>query len=114
VDQFTLQQGGQTIVAKRVEPFAPDAAALAEYAGSYYSDELGTAYTIVVKDGKLSAEHQRNEDVRLTPTARDQFSGSAWFFSRVSFTRDKDRRVTGFRLTGGRVRNLRFDRQSRQ
>ena len=114
VDQFSLLQGGQNISAKRMEPFTPDAAALAEYTGNYYSDELGTVYSIVVKEGKLLAEHRRNEDVRLTPTALDQFSGSAWFFSKVSFTRDKDRRVTGFRLTGGRVRNLRFDKQAGQ
>ena len=114
VEQFTLQQRGQTIVAKRVEPFTPDAAALAEYTGSYYSDELGTQYNIVVREGNLIAQHQRNEDVRLTPISLDQFSGSAWFFSRISFTRDKDRRVTGLRVSGGRVRNLCFDRQKHQ
>jgi CubicO group peptidase (beta-lactamase class C family) len=114
VAQFTLQQGSQNIAAKRIQPFTPDAAALAEYTGDYYSGELGTVYTIVVKEGRLLAEHRRNDDVRLTPTVADQFSGSAWFFSKVSFTRDKERRVTGFRLTGGRVRNLRFDKQARQ
>ena len=114
VMQFTLQQDGQNTSAKRIEPFTPDAAALAQYTGDYYSDELGTVYTIVVKDGRLLAGHRRNDDIRLTPIVNDQFSGSAWFFAKVSFTRDKDQRVTGFRLTGGRVRNLRFDKQTRQ
>ena len=113
VTQFTLQQGGQSRPAKRVEPFTPDSTALGEYTGDYYSDELGTVYTFVVKDGKLLVQHRRHGDITLTPTVSDQFSGSMWFFSRVNFTRDKEKRVIGFRLTGGRVRNLRFDKQSR-
>jgi hypothetical protein len=82
-----------------------------EYAGNYYSDELGTAYTVVVHEGKLVAQHRRHDDISLTPLAQDTFLGSQWFFQRVRFTRDKDGHVTGMRVTGGRVRNMRFDRQ---
>jgi CubicO group peptidase (beta-lactamase class C family) len=111
VTRFTLQQGGQTRPATRIEPFTPDSSALAEYTGDYYSGELGTVYTFVVKEGKLVVEHRRHGDITMTPTLSDQFSGNAWFFSRVSFTRDNDKRITGFKLTGGRVRNLRFVKQ---
>lgn len=88
----------------------PDAARLAEYEGSYYSAELGTAYVLRLRDGRLVAEHRRHPDTPLTPTLADRFSGDNWWFRRLHFTRDAAGRVDGFRLTGGRVRNLRFER----
>ena len=44
------------------------------------------------------------EDAALTPAFEDAFSGSV---GTVHFTRLRGR-VTGFLITGGRVRNLRF------
>jgi CubicO group peptidase (beta-lactamase class C family) len=103
-----LSDAGEPAVFERV--VAPSEAELAAYAGSYYSRELGTTYTLVLRDGQLFAEHRRHEDSRLTPTLRDRFAGENWWFRRVEFSRDEAGRVDGFLLTGGRVRNLRFDR----
>jgi len=80
---------------------------LAEFVGDYYSEELGTFYTIVVQDGKLVVQHRRHDDMQLTPTAEDEFAGAVGQFH---FQRDEDQKITGFRLTGGRVRNLLFDK----
>src|SRR5262249_51810272 len=105
-----VQHGDQPAQGKRVK--APDLgpAQLAEYAGQYYSDELGTTYNLVVQEGKLVAQHHRHDDIALTAQDQDMFLGSQWFFQRIRFMRDKDGRVTGMRVTGGRVRNMRFDR----
>jgi len=85
--------------------------ALDEYVGSYYSDELGTEYTMVIKDDKLIREHRRIDDVILTCMDRDIFNG--YGISNLTFTRDESNNIIGFRLTGsGRVRNLRFDKRS--
>lgn len=81
---------------------------LPSYTGTYFSDELGTAYTLAIEDGKLVAQHQRHNDITLTPSAADRFSGNAWWFGQIHFIRDDSEQVTGFRLTGGRVRNLWF------
>jgi CubicO group peptidase (beta-lactamase class C family) len=83
---------------------------LREYVGDYYSDELGTVYTFVIKDGGLMAQHRRHDDIAITHLDGDSFSGSAWWFQTVKFSRDSSGKVNGFRLTGGRVRNVRFDR----
>jgi CubicO group peptidase (beta-lactamase class C family) len=112
VDRFTLAQSTQNLTAKRVEPFNPDSAALGQYTGSYYSEELGTTYTLTIKDGKLVVQHRRHDDITLTPRASDMFSGNIWWLSRIAFVRDKENRIIGFKLSGGRVRNLRFDKQS--
>jgi hypothetical protein len=108
--EITLEPRGQILHGKRAEPPDLVPAQLREYAGNYYSDELGTTYTVVVQDGKLVAQHRRHDDITLTPLDQDTFLGSQWFFQRVRFTRDKEGHVTGMRVTGGRVRNMRFDR----
>lgn len=93
-----------------IAPLTPDQ--LAEFVGDYYSDELGTIYTMVVKDDHLVAQHRRHDDIPLTLISADHFTGEAWWFHQVHFTRDDEKRVTGFRLTSGRVRNLRFDKRA--
>ena len=113
IARFKLERPGQSQIANRVDTTPATAAQLEEFSGDYYSTELGTTYTLVVKEGQLIAQHRRHDDIKLTPLEGDRFRGSQWFFQRVQFTRDADKRVVGFRLTGGRVRNLRFDKHAK-
>jgi hypothetical protein len=110
VVRFAMKNATQSQLAKRLGPPAA-AAQLSQFAGDYYSPELGTTYTMVIKDGKLVAEHRRNDDISLSELDGDLFSGNRWFFQTVHFTRDSEKRVSGFRLSSGRVRNVRFDKQ---
>ena len=110
VVRFVMKRGTESQSAKRLNAVAT-AVQLAEYAGDYYSPELGTTYTLVMKDGKLLAQHRRHDDITLTELDGDLFSSNRWFFQTVQFTRGAEKRITGFRLTSGRVRNLRFDKQ---
>jgi CubicO group peptidase (beta-lactamase class C family) len=93
-------------------PAAPrlDAARLAGYAGDYFSPELEAVYRVTVVGDSLVARHIRHGDIRLEPAEADVFTGDRWFFRRVAFTRDGGDRVDGFRVSGGRVRDLRFVR----
>ena len=91
------------------KPLAPEQ--LTEFKGNYYTEELDTTYTIDVRGDQLVAQHIRHDDILLTYTD-DHFVGDAWFFPEVHFTRDGTRRVTGFRLTGDRVRNLHFQKKA--
>jgi hypothetical protein len=111
VVRFTMKSGNQSQSAKRLNSTPATAAQLAQFAGDYYSPELGTTYTLAVKDGKVVAQHRRHDDISLTELDGDLFSSNRWFFQTVQFTRDSEKRITGFRLTSGRVRNLRFERQ---
>jgi hypothetical protein len=106
-----MKSGNQSQSAKRLNSTPATAAQLAQFAGDYYSPELGTTYTLVVKEGKVVAQHRRHDDISLTELDGDLFSSNRWFFQTVQFTRDSEKRITGFRLTSGRVRNLRFERQ---
>lgn len=108
VIKLTLSLGGRDMTGEKFKPFISNANQLTEFAGDYSSDEAGTTYTMVIKDGKLVSQHRRHNDIKLNPTKADMFLGDQWFFRQVRFTRDNKNRVTGFRLSGGRVRNLRF------
>ncbi len=83
---------------------------LEEFAGDYFSPELEALYRLAVEGDTLVARHVRHGDVALTPLDDDEFTGASWFLRRVAFTRDDRGLVDGFRVTGGRVRNLRFVR----
>jgi len=91
-----------------VELVTPSAAAMAAYAGSYYSPELDTTYTVEVKDGGLALRGRRIDAV-LTPTVRDEFTQGSMV---VRFARDGQGRPTGFLLGQDRIRNLRFGRSA--
>jgi Beta-lactamase len=90
---------------------APAAAQLAEYAGIYYSEELDTRYTVIVKDDKLVVRRRKFEDAKLTPSSADDFTVAN--VGSIKFTRDAQKRVSGFELNAGRVRHLRFSKESR-
>lgn len=111
VTQLVFTQGDNVMTGEKFKQVGLDAQQLKEYAGDYYSDELGITYSLAVVDGKLVAQHRRHDDIQLNPTKKDMFLGKQWFFRQVRFTRDRENRVTGFRLSGGRVRNLRFDKK---
>jgi CubicO group peptidase (beta-lactamase class C family) len=96
--------------AQRPTPPRLDAAQLAAFAGDYFSPELEAIYRVAVVDDGLVARHVRHGEIRLDPAAKDAFTSDRWFFRRVTFTRDEAGRVDGLRVTGGRVRDLRFER----
>lgn len=94
-----------------VETAKPTPSQMAEYAGTYYSDELDTRYTVILKDDRLVIRRKKFEDTALTPTFSDAFSNSD--LGRLRFIRDSAKRVSGFELNAGRVRHLQFSKESR-
>ena len=87
------------------------AAELAEYAGEYRSPELDSTYDVFVQDGRLIGEHWRGRPVTFRPTGGDTFTGNHPWFPDVRFLRDARGRVSGFTVTGARVRDLIFERR---
>lgn len=108
VSGLVVEMGGRSLSGRRLPAPTLTGARLAELAGDYYSPELQTFYRIVVKGDSLLARHPRHGDVPLSATDEDTFAGGAWFFGKVVFSRGEDGRVDGLRVSGGRVRDLRF------
>jgi len=83
----------------------PDATELAAYVGSYYSPELDVIYHVAPAADGLVTRHFKLGELRTTPRTPDEFRMGS---RTARFERSATGGVTGFRLTGGRVRNLLF------
>ena len=110
VARIVLRTASGELLGPRLEGVELGPEELRSYAGIYYGPEIETLYRIVVDDGSLVARHKRHGDLPLEPAGPDTFTGPRWFFRKVEFSRDDAGELEGFRLTGGRVRNLRFVR----
>ncbi len=94
----------------RLEPvgeFEPTPEELAEYAGSYRSEEAEATYNFVIDDGALAIRDRYGEGFRLDPAYPDAFRGRGSIYI---FRRDAAGQVTGLSLGQGRVWDLRFER----
>ncbi|MSR02451.1 MAG: class A beta-lactamase-related serine hydrolase [Gemmatimonadetes bacterium] len=89
----------------RVPAVRPAAAQLAQFAGSYWSDELRVSYRVELKDSVLVLHPFKHPAQPLRPAFADAFVGGE--AGTVRFVRTKGV-VSGFRLTGGRVRSVAF------
>jgi CubicO group peptidase (beta-lactamase class C family) len=102
------ESNGARIGAKRIEPFEPNEAQLREYAGTYRSEELDVRYVVTARAGSLRIKPGLGEEVEAGPLKKDSFAASRF---RIEFERDGGGRISGFRVSTGRVLNLRFTRE---
>jgi hypothetical protein len=85
------------------------AAQLAEYAGDYYSPELGSTMRIRVDSTRLLLRVSPDEELTLIPFYADGFRvGPTGATGR--FVRDERGRIKELRAFAGRARNVLFER----
>jgi CubicO group peptidase (beta-lactamase class C family) len=89
----------------RQDGYAPPAAELAEYGGSYSSDEAETTFTVAVQDTGLVMKQRPARVIALEPLSKDVFRGSLGV---IKFRRGADGRVTELSVIQDRVWDLRF------
>ncbi|MBX3147303.1 MAG: beta-lactamase family protein [Gemmatimonadales bacterium] len=94
----------------RMAPFEPNRAALAQYVGDYWSDELRVSYRIEQGDSGLVVKTYKHGSFPMRPLYQDAFQAQRPGTIRFVRTGGK---VTGFRVSGGRVRNVVFTRGTR-
>lgn len=104
--RLTLEMGAQRAAMHAVVPFAPDADALAMFAGEYESVELDARWRLVVDGTQLSLHPRRGDSMPLSPAFNDAFTGSGLLL----FQRNDAGNVTGFSLSIGRARGIGFQR----
>lgn len=82
-----------------------------EIAGTYYNPEVNTIYTFVVKENKLVATHNRNEDIILTALQPDTFvSNYTGFFGKIELIRNDQQKITGCYISGQKARRIKFEK----
>jgi CubicO group peptidase (beta-lactamase class C family) len=79
---------------------------LEEFVGTYYSKELDVKYSVFMKDYTLRVKTPRYESAELMPFIRDVFTGPFV----MEMERDRKGKVTGFLVSTGRSRNIRFEK----
>jgi len=102
------REGEQSETYESFKLAKPTPAQLKEYAGDYYSDELQVTFHLALREGKLHFVHKNAPESPLQPTLKDKFTERGY---RINFIRDKEKKLTGFTLDAGRVKNLRFDKK---
>lgn len=106
--RLKVEPAGQPIAT--LDPIAewtPSAQQLAAYAGTYTSEEIQTGFRFEIEGGRLHMRHRTLGGDPLVSYAPDEFSlGNITF----SFARDSKKRITGFTLSLGRVKNIVFSR----
>lgn len=96
------------IICKHYVPASYAKEDLAQFTGTFFSEELNTSYIFVLKDGQLVAEHARINDINLTAVKKDMFSGNQSFFTNIKYVRDASNSITGIYVSSFQVRNLYF------
>jgi CubicO group peptidase (beta-lactamase class C family) len=110
--KLVVRVGGNELTAKPIQKFTPTTEQLKEFVGTFYSEELEVMYSFIVKGDNLILRHRKGEVV-LRPMQTDGFAGNFGEYGgtiNLSFGRNGSKQVSGFLLTSGRVRNLRFVR----
>lgn len=117
-----VSQGEVDVVWERLPDSAvwrPDSAALADYAGTYFSGELDTVWQLAVRDGDLVLRRPGRADGPLLPMRPDVFNRHFGLWNEplvagFEFSRDSTGRITHFTITtppgADVVRGLRFVR----
>ena len=87
----------------------PSAADLAVYAGSYRSAKVDVVPVLSMQASRLSASRWPGPALAPEPTFTDGFMvPRGW---PATFTRDAAGGITGYELTNGRCRRIKFPRQ---
>ena len=85
------------------------AAAMLDYVGEFRSDEIDQRFRVSIENGKLYLRRFHAEPAVLDPLRPDLFQVGGGRVT-MEFTRNADRKVTGFLFSTTRIRNMVFRR----
>jgi CubicO group peptidase (beta-lactamase class C family) len=108
------KEDGNPIIYKSFVPANYSDEELKEFTGTFFSPELSTSYNFILNKGRLIARHSRLSDIKIYPFKQDMFLGNRSFFSKIKYERDNNNTITGIRVSGGRVKNVYFKKNSSQ
>jgi hypothetical protein len=100
---------GKRIILK---PFDKSQINFPEFAGKYYSAELGTEYNFLVKDSNLVATHNRNEDIKMHELQPDVFISNQGYFRKVEFIRNEQSQITGCKISAIGIKEIKFEKNN--
>jgi len=103
------QEGEIPATYEAFERIKPSSEQLTEYEGDYTSEELLVTLRIALEKGRLRFVHRDAPALPLLPMLQDKFTCGSF---KIHFLRDEEKRIMGFTLDSGRVKNLRFAKKA--
>ncbi|WP_342119000.1 serine hydrolase domain-containing protein [Pseudoduganella sp. OTU4001] len=100
--------GSDPLIYESYQPAPYTKDELAQFSGTFFSEELNSSFVIDSSRGALTANNIRTGTVTFKPMAADMFAGDKRFLAGIKFIRDKSHAVTGFHVAVDEVRNLVF------
>lgn len=94
-----------------LEPFDAASVDPTDYAGRYYSEELGTEYRLSFDGERLVADHLRLAAFGIAPFQPDLFSTTSADIQEMRFVRDENGRVVGCYVSGAVAEGVYFERR---
>jgi hypothetical protein len=104
LQMFFVENAGRPSVFEAFKPASYTSQKLAEFGGQYFCPELNTTYSLSPKDDQLLLRTGNWGDFLLSARFLDSFANPAEMGS-ILFTRSR-KRVSGFTIRSGKVRNL--------
>ena len=99
---------GEFRIFEPVDPFTPTPAELAEYVGTYFSEEADAVFQVAIQDDRLVLKRPRRDAASLRPLLLDVFGIPGYA---IRFSRESNNEVSAM-LFNGAVRNFRFTKQT--
>ena len=87
--------------------WAPAASDLRSFAGDWYSEEAGAAFTFAVEGDKAFLVQRPSTKLSLQAVYKDHFSAGGYM---IWFTHDKSGKITQLHIGGSRARDILFER----
>lgn len=108
-DLIVENPGEPVVIYHKLEPYELKEGEKTQYTGTYESPELDTKYYIITENRLLQLSRRKYGRISLKPIFRDAFVFDARGGNNViQFQRDDDKKIKGFILSTGRVRDLLF------
>lgn len=76
--------------------------------GRFYNEEIDTAYTAKLLNGKLQLTHVRHGDIPLIDTGSSTFTGRIEFPAQFEFLRDTSGKAIELKISNFGVKNIKF------
>ena len=100
---------GANFYFEKVELVDPELVQPKDFAGMYYSDELGVSYILKAQDGQLHLKVPNQDFIPLSPSREDEFGSGRR--CRYTFHRNKEGLVVSFEAASeGTVKEILFER----
>lgn len=104
-----MVNGGQPSIYRQYEPVFYDSEDLVNYEGRYYSTELDVHYSLIMEGDALVLYIDKHKISPLNPIMKNLFSNDQYGIFR--FSEDQKGKLSSFRLSAGRVKNLKFEKE---